>query len=120
LVLGRPLAALALGEDTARALGARLALTRSAAVVAITLLCGAATAACGPIVFVGLLTPHVVARLVGPDPRRQLPYCAVLGPVLLLGADVLGRVLARPAEIQAGTVTAVVGGLLLLKVVTSK
>ena len=117
LALARPLGALALGEDSARALGSRLPVTRAGATVAVTLLCGAATAACGPLVFVGLLTPHLVARLTGPDPRRQLPYCAVLGPVLLLGADVLGRLVARPAEVQVGVVTAVAGGLLLLALV---
>jgi iron complex transport system permease protein len=110
LVLARPLNALALGEDSARALGSRPTAVRAAAIVAVTLLCGAATAACGPIVFVGLMVPHVVRTITGPDLRWLLPYCAVLAPVVLLGADVLGRVLARPGEIQVGVVTSVVGG----------
>ncbi|MBP2707830.1 iron ABC transporter permease [Microbispora sp. RL4-1S] len=110
LGLARPLNALALGDDSARALGARPGLVRTAAIVAVTLLCGAATAACGPIVFVGLMVPHLVRALTGPDLRWVLPYCAVLAPVLLLGADVLGRVLGRPGELQAGIVTAVAGG----------
>ncbi|WP_329576629.1 iron ABC transporter permease [Kitasatospora sp. NBC_01250] len=110
LALARPLNALALGDQSARALGARPGTVRGAAMVAITLLCGAATAACGPIVFVGLLVPHLVRALTGPDLRWQLPYCAVLAPVLLLGADVLGRVLGRPGEVQVGVVTAVLGG----------
>ncbi|MGA5699924.1 FecCD family ABC transporter permease [Peterkaempfera bronchialis] len=110
LALARPLNALALGDESARALGAHPARTRAAAVVAITLLCGAATAACGPIVFVGLMVPHLVRALTGPDLRWQLPYCAALAPALLLGADVLGRVLARPSELQVGIVTAVLGG----------
>ncbi|WP_280701610.1 iron chelate uptake ABC transporter family permease subunit [Kitasatospora sp. GP82] len=110
LALARPLNALALGDDSARALGARPALIRAAAIVAVTLLCGAATAACGPIVFVGLMVPHLVRALTGPDLRWMLPYCAVLAPVLLLGADVLGRVLARPGELLVGVVTAVLGG----------
>jgi iron complex transport system permease protein len=76
----------------------------------VTLLCGAATAACGPIVFVGLMVPHMVRSLTGPDLRWMLPYCALLAPVLMLGADVLGRVLGRPAELQVGIVTAVLGG----------
>ncbi|MEU6077964.1 iron chelate uptake ABC transporter family permease subunit [Micromonospora sp. NPDC047074] len=114
LAVTRPLNALALGDDAARALGARPALVRGAVVVAITLLCGAATAACGPIVFVGLLVPHLVRALTGPDLRWLLPYCAVLAPVLLLGADVLGRVLSRPGELQVGMVTAVAGGPLFL------
>jgi iron complex transport system permease protein len=114
LALARPLNALALGEDSATALGARPARTRTGAIVAVTLLCGAATAACGPIVFVGLMVPHLVRALTGPDLRWLLPYCAVLAPVLLLGADVLGRVVARPGELQVGIVTTVLGGPLFL------
>jgi len=112
LALGsaRALNAVALGDDTARALGARLARTRGLVMLAVTLLCGAATAACGPIVFVGLMVPHVVRGITGPDMRWILPYTAVLSPVLLLGADVLGRLVARPAELQVGIVTAVLGG----------
>ncbi|MFG2103332.1 FecCD family ABC transporter permease [Micromonospora echinaurantiaca] len=114
LVAARSLNALALGDDSARALGARPALIRAVVIAAITLLCGAATAACGPIVFVGLLVPHLVRALTGPDLRWLLPYCALLAPVLLLGADVLGRVLGRPGELQVGMVTAVLGGPLFL------
>ncbi|WP_423835368.1 FecCD family ABC transporter permease [Streptomyces tubbatahanensis] len=110
LALARPLNALALGDDAARALGSRPTRTRVAAIVAITLLCGAATAACGPIVFVGLMVPHMVRALTGPDQRWMLPYCAVLSPVLLLAADILGRVLGRPSELQVGIVTVVLGG----------
>ncbi|GAA2081064.1 iron chelate uptake ABC transporter family permease subunit [Streptomyces albiaxialis] len=110
LALARPLNALALGDDSARALGSRPARTRAVAIVAVTLLCGAATAACGPIVFVGLMVPHMVRSLTGPDQRWMLPYCAVLAPVLLLGADVLGRVAGRPAELQVGIVTVILGG----------
>lgn len=120
LATARPLNALALGDDTARALGARPALIRVAVIVAITLLCGATTAACGPIVFVGLLVPHLVRALTGPDLRWLLPYCAVLAPVLLLGADVLGRVLGRPGELQVGMVTAVLGGPLFLWLVVRR
>ncbi|GAA2837906.1 iron chelate uptake ABC transporter family permease subunit [Kitasatospora paracochleata] len=116
LALARPLNALALGDDSARALGARPAATRAAAILAVTLLCGAATAACGPIVFVGLMVPHLVRALTGPDLRWLFPYCAVLAPVLLLGADVLGRLLGRPGELQVGIVTAVAGGPLFLYV----
>lgn len=110
LLIARPLNALALGDDQARALGARLTRTRVLAMVAVTLLCGGATAACGPIVYVGLMVPHAVRAITGPDMRWILPYSAVLSPVLLLGADVLGRVVARPGELQVGIVTAVVGG----------
>jgi iron complex transport system permease protein len=117
LALARSLNTLTLGEDSARALGAHPARTRAVAMVAVTLLCGAATAACGPLVFVGLMVPHLVRALTGPDLRRLLPYCAVLAPVLLLTADVLGRLLARPSELQVGVVTAVLGGPLFLYLV---
>ncbi|MBP2402122.1 FecCD family ABC transporter permease [Streptomyces syringium] len=110
LALARPLNAVALGDDTARALGARLTRTRVLAMAAVTLLCGAATAACGPIVFIGLMVPHIVRSITGPDLRWVMPYAAVLSPVLLLGADVIGRIVARPGELQAGIVTALIGG----------
>lgn len=110
LALARPLNAVAMGDDTARALGAHLGRTRALAMLAATVLCGAATAACGPIVFVGLMVPHVVRSFTGPDLRWILPYATVLSPVLLLGADVVGRVVARPSELQVGIVTAIIGG----------
>ncbi|WP_405815370.1 iron chelate uptake ABC transporter family permease subunit [Streptomyces sp. NBC_01390] len=110
LLLARPLNAVAMGDDTARALGANLNRTRALSMAAATVLCGAATAACGPIVFVGLMVPHVVRSFTGPDLRWILPYATVLSPVLLLGADVVGRMVARPAELQVGIVTAVIGG----------
>ncbi|RPE45018.1 iron complex transport system permease protein [Streptomyces sp. Ag109_O5-1] len=110
LGLARPLNAVAMGDDTARALGANLTRTRGLAMLAATVLCGAATAACGPIAFVGLMVPHVVRSVTGPDLRWILPYATVLSPVLLLGADVFGRVVARPSELQVGIVTAIIGG----------
>ncbi|MYW21672.1 iron chelate uptake ABC transporter family permease subunit [Streptomyces sp. SID486] len=110
LALARPLNAVEMGDDTARALGANLDRTRALAMLAAVVLSGAATAACGPIVFVGLMVPHVVRSFTGPDLRWILPYATVLAPVLLLGADVAGRVVARPAELQVGIVTAIIGG----------
>ncbi|MBB4900890.1 FecCD family ABC transporter permease [Streptomyces griseomycini] len=110
LALARPLNAMAMGDDTAKALGADLNRTRALSMLAATVLCGAATAACGPIVFVGLMVPHVVRSFTGPDLRWILPYAAILSPVLLIGADVLGRIVTRPAELQVGIVTAVLGG----------
>ncbi|MFI6643457.1 FecCD family ABC transporter permease [Streptomyces sp. NPDC050504] len=110
LALARPLNAMELGDDTARALGARLTRTKALAMVTVTLLCGAATAACGPIVFIGLMVPHLVRAVTGPDMRWIMPYAMVLSPVLLLGSDIVGRVVARPAELQVGIVTALIGG----------
>ncbi|MFI1925413.1 MULTISPECIES: iron ABC transporter permease [unclassified Streptomyces] len=108
--LARPLNAVAMGDDTAKALGADLNRTRALSMLAATVLCGAATAACGPIVFVGLMVPHIVRSFTGPDLRWIMPYAAVLSPVLLLGSDVIGRVVARPSEVQVGIITAIIGG----------
>ncbi|MGV9295534.1 FecCD family ABC transporter permease [Amycolatopsis sp. NPDC003676] len=109
-VLARPLNAVALGDDSARGLGANPALTRAVGMVAVGLLSATATAACGPIAFVGLMIPHVVRALVGQDERWVLPLSALLGPVLLLGCDVLGRLLGGNGEIQVGVMTDVIGG----------
>jgi ABC-type Fe3+-siderophore transport system permease subunit len=100
---------LGLGDDVARGLGQRIWLARTVGLTAITLLCGAATAACGPIAFVGLVVPHVVRALTGPDHRWLLPCSALLGAALLLVADVLGRIAARPGELQVGIVLALIG-----------
>jgi iron complex transport system permease protein len=109
LLAGRALNALSLGDDVARSLGVRLARTRAFAGACAIVLAGAATAAAGPIVFVGLAIPHAARAIAGPDYRWILPYSAALGPILLLGSDVLGRIVARPEEVQVGVVTAVVG-----------
>src|SRR5688500_12153130 len=108
LASGRVLNALALGDDVARSLGQRVGLARVLSAASVVLLVGAATAAAGPIGFVGLTVPHVARAITGPDYRWVLPYSAVLAPTLLLGADVLGRCVARPGELQVGIVTALV------------
>ena len=82
---------------------------RAVSAAAVVLLCGAATAACGPIAFVGLTIPHVARMIVGPDYRWVLPYSMVLAPILLLAADIIGRVVARPGELQVAIVTAFLG-----------
>ncbi|GAA4657303.1 iron ABC transporter permease [Kineococcus glutinatus] len=101
--------ALALGEDAARALGQRVWLTRATGLAAITLLTGAATAACGTVGFVGLVVPHLARDLVGADVRWQVPVAGLAGGVLLLAADVVGRVAVRPGELQVGIVLALLG-----------
>ena len=100
---------LGLGEDVARGLGQRVWLARATGLLAVTLLTGAATAACGPIAFVGLVVPHVARAVTGPDHRWLIPYAGLLGAVVLLLADVLGRIVARPGELQVGIVLAVLG-----------
>ncbi len=109
LVSGRMLNALSLGDDVARSLGQRVGTARIFAAVTVVLLCGAATAAAGPIGFIGLTIPHVARLVTGPDYRWILPYSMLLAPILLLGSDVIGRVVAQPGELQVGIVTAVIG-----------
>jgi iron-siderophore transport system permease protein len=106
---GRWLNALALGDAVARSLGQHVARARLAAGAGFVLLAGGAVAAAGPIAFVGLAVPHVARGLVGPDYRWIVPYSMVLGALLLLASDVAGRLVARPAELQVGIVTALVG-----------
>jgi iron complex transport system permease protein len=117
LLLSRSLNAVALGDDLAAALGARVAVTRTVAVVAVSLLAGGATAIAGPIAFVGLMIPHVARWIVGPDQRWIIAYSLLLGPVLLLCADVLGRIVLRPGELPAGIVTACLGAPVLIALV---
>ncbi|MDQ0426287.1 FecCD family ABC transporter permease [Cellulomonas iranensis] len=105
----RGMDAIALGDDVAVGLGQRVGLVRAAGGVAAVLLCGTAVAAAGPIGFVGLVVPHLARVLTGPGHRWLLPYSAVLGASLLLAADVVGRVVARPQEVEVGIVTAVLG-----------
>jgi len=107
--VGSGLNTLALGDDIARGLGQRVAVIRAVSAFAVVLLCGAATAAAGPIAFVGLTVPHVARAICGPDYRWILPWSMVLAPTLLLGADVIGRLVARPGELQVGIVTAIIG-----------
>jgi iron complex transport system permease protein len=109
LLCGRWLNGLALGEDTARSLGIRVGRTRVAMFAVVAVLCGAATAACGPVVFVGLAVPHLARLICGPDYRWVLPYSMLISPILLLLADILGRVLAGDGELQVGVVLGVLG-----------
>jgi iron complex transport system permease protein len=117
LVVGLALAAanapalnlLALGSEVAAGLGQNLRTARWTGLVAITLLTGAAVAACGPIAFVGLMAAHAARALVGPDYRWLLPTAGLSGAVLLLAADVIGRIVVRPGELQVGIVLAFVG-----------
>lgn len=109
LLLGPALNTVALGDDLAAALGARINRTRLLAAVAIVLMCGAATATAGPIWFVGLTVPHVARTITGPDQRWLLPYSAVLAAILLTAADTLGRVVLPNGELEVGIITALVG-----------
>jgi iron complex transport system permease protein len=109
LLLSRQLNVMSLGEDTAKALGLRTGRTRAISAVLVVMMTGAAVAAAGPIGFVGLAVPHMVRALTGPDYRWTIPYCVVAGPTLLLGADIVGRLVVRPGELQVGIITALCG-----------
>ncbi len=122
LVVGIVLAAMAsrgldaegLGSDLATALGSNRRLTRDLVVVSVTLLAGSATAVVGVVWFVGMMVPHAARWFTGPDQRWILAYCCLLGPILLVTADIVGRVVVSPDEIPAGLVTAFVGAPVLI------
>ncbi|WP_353844923.1 iron chelate uptake ABC transporter family permease subunit [Rhizobium sp. CSW-27] len=102
--------AVALGDEVGRALGVDLRRTLMLACLAVMLLAGSATAAAGPIGFVGLMAPHLARSIAGPDQRWVLSFSAVLAALLLLVADIIGRVIVAPSEVAAGIVTALIGG----------
>lgn len=102
--------ALALGEDMARSLGTRVVPLRVLAASSVLLLAGGATVIAGPVAFIGLAVPHLARILAGPDHRWIMPLSALLGPALLLLADVAGRLLVQPEQLQVGIVTGLAGG----------
>lgn len=102
--------ALALGEDNARSLGVRLGMTRSAALIAVVFLCGATVSLAGPIAFIGLLAPHLVAPISGSDMRWRALYASVAGAIVLVLSDLLARTIIPGTELQAGVMAALMGG----------
>jgi len=109
LLMSRQLNVMSMGEDTAKALGLHTGRVRLVSALLVVMMTGAAVAAAGPIGFVGLAVPHIVRVVSGPDYRWVLAYCLVVGPTLLLGADIMGRLVVRPAELQVGIITAFCG-----------
>ncbi len=109
LFLGHQLNVLNLGDDAARGLGMRTNRTRIICSVLVVLITGAAVSVAGPIGYVGLAVPHMVRSVIGPDYRWVLPYSLLFGAIFLTGSDVIGRVVARPSELQVGIVTAAIG-----------
>jgi iron-siderophore transport system permease protein len=101
---------LQLGDDVAASLGLTPWRQKALGVAAVMLLTGAATAACGPVGFVGLVVPHLARRIGGVDYRWVVPYSGLLGGLLVTLTDVVGRLVVRPAELQVGIVMALVGG----------
>lgn len=110
----------ALGDDQARSLGAGLGRARIMVVIAVMLLTGAATAAAGTLGFLGLMVPYVARWICGTDQRWIFAYTLVLAPIVLLTADILGRISMRPAEIQVGIVTAFIGAPVLIWLVRAR
>lgn len=116
LISSRALNSLSLGTDTATALGSKVARTQLLGLIAITVLCGSATAVVGPIAFIGLMMPHLARWLVGADHRWSLPVTLIATPTLLLFADILGRFLV-PGELRVSVVSAFIGAPVLIVLV---
>ena len=119
-VLANRLNLIALGDDVANSLGQRVGTTRAVAGIALVLLCGTATSLAGPIALVGLVVPHAARRLVGTDYRWIMPTALLLGPVMLLLADVIGRLVVPNAELEAGVVAAFLGAPVLIAIARSR
>lgn len=119
LILTKSLNTIALGDDMAAALGLKLSTTRIMALIATVLLAGSATAVTGPIGFVGLAAPHIVRGFIGSDHRWLMPASMFAGATLLLGADVVGRIVVRPGELEAGIVMGLVGAPFLIMIARS-
>ncbi|WP_372729722.1 FecCD family ABC transporter permease [Nocardioides sp.] len=115
VLLARPLDTLALGDAAAVGLGQRPGRVRVLASITAVALAAVAVSLAGPIAFLGLIVPHLARFLVGGRHRDVLLASALLGPVVLLVADILGRVIARPTEIQAGVLTAMIGAPFLIR-----
>ncbi|ANW21379.1 FecCD family ABC transporter permease [Streptomyces clavuligerus] len=117
LCLGGALNAVALGDDQAASLGVSVVRTRVAGIAAVTLLAGGATALTGGIAFIGLMVPHIVRWFTGPDQRWIIACTVLASPAVVLTADVIGRLVARPGEIEAGVLTALIGAPVLIALV---
>lgn len=120
LSVARGLDALALGEDVAKGLGQKVATVRIVGGVGATVLTGVGVAAAGPIAFIGLAVPHIARAIVGGDHRWVLPMAALIGPVMLLVSDVIGRIVFPPSEVPAGVMTALIGVPFLVTLVRRK
>lgn len=117
VIVARPLAAMALGEKAAVGLGHHPGRIRFLIVLAVALLVGSATALAGPLIFVGLVVPFIARAFAGPDIRKTLWLCVPVGPAVILAADVVSRLIAAPAELPLGVVTALIGAPVLLAIV---
>jgi len=108
-LLARGMNALALGEAAAHHMGFRVEVLKRRAILMTALATGGAVALTGGIGFVGIIVPHLLRQVLGPDHRLTLPGSALMGGVLLVAADVAARSLMAPAEIPIGILTALIG-----------
>lgn len=120
LALSPALNAVALGDDRAASMGVSIQRTRLISLICVTLLAGGATAIAGPIGFIGLMVPHSVRWIIGPDQRWIFLYSLVAAPLLLLVSDIIGRVIMPPAEIPVGIITAFLGAPVLIFLIRRK
>ncbi|TKC14899.1 FecCD family ABC transporter permease [Robertmurraya kyonggiensis] len=109
ILLSRSISILSLGEDVAKGLGQNIGLVKFMGTIVVLLLTGAAVSIAGMIGFVGLVIPHITRFLVGTDYRWIIPYSAVLGGILLIVADIIGRMVNAPFETPVGAITAIIG-----------
>ncbi len=114
LLVSPALDALALGEDVATGLGVRTGTIRLMGALSGVLLCGATTAIAGPIGFIGLMVPHAMRLICGPNLRVVIPMSAMSGAILLTISDVLGRLIGSPGELESGIVTSFLGAPILI------
>ncbi|WP_148253188.1 FecCD family ABC transporter permease [Aidingimonas lacisalsi] len=120
VTMARPLASLALGERVAKGLGHHPGLVRLSIILIVALLVGGATAIAGPVAFVGLVVPFAARAIAGPDIRRTLWFCLPLGPLMVLVADIVARIVVAPSELPLGVLTALCGAPVLVAVVRAR
>ena len=120
LYVARPLASMALGEKVALGLGHKPRTIRYIVILIVAILTGTATAIAGPIMFVGLVVPFAARAIVGPDIRRTMIMCLPIGPLMIISADILTRLIAQPTEMPLGVLTAIVGAPVLMMIVRAK
>ena len=113
-IVAPSLNAMALGDEVATGLGVNTTTIRLVASLAGVILCGAATAVAGPIGFIGLLATHLVRLIIGPDIRFIIPLSALMGAVILMFSDVIGRLIGSPGEVEVGVLTAFIGAPILI------
>lgn len=118
--LGRQITTISLGDDVAQGLGQQATWVKINTAISVVLLAGSSVALAGPIGFIGLVVPHMVRFFIPGDYRWILPYSAIIGATLLLGADIAARVLLKPQELPVGVMTALVGAPFFIYLAKSK